>query len=83
MINRIIRIHSSNISHSTFGYIKFQLVYTERSRSAPRAGLEPATLRLTGGRSTIELPRNVKRSSHVRRGGMMGKLYHKNEAYSR
>ena len=25
---------------------------------APRAGLEPATFRLTAGRSTIELPRN-------------------------
>ena len=29
---------------------------------APRAGLEPATLRLTAGCSTIELPRNARRS---------------------
>ena len=29
------------------------------SKMAPRAGLEPATLRLTAGCSTIELPRNL------------------------
>src|SRR5262245_34168131 len=34
---------------------------------APRAGLEPATLRLTAGCSAIELPRNIGRTSRERR----------------
>ena len=29
-------------------------------KMAPRAGLEPATVRLTAGCSTTELPRNTK-----------------------
>src|SRR5947209_6698018 len=35
---------------------------TAASRVAPRVGFEPTTLRLTAGRSTIELPRNGQAS---------------------
>jgi hypothetical protein len=36
---------------------------SQRDLAAPRAGLEPATYRLTAGCSTIELPRNSIASS--------------------
>src|SRR5437867_12982137 len=39
---------------------------------APRAGLEPATLRLTAGCSTIELPRIGSRSVPARCGRIIG-----------
>ena len=35
----------------------------KREGLAPRAGLEPATLRLTAGCSAIELPRNIGAAS--------------------
>ena len=41
---------------------------------APRAGLEPATTRLTAGCSTIELPRNV----HGEHGVVLHALFFKN-----
>src|SRR3954465_3951217 len=39
----------------------------DQRRLAPRAGLEPATLRLTAGCSAIELPRNMASLRDVRR----------------
>ena len=35
---------------------------------APRAGFEPATLRLTAGCSAVELPRNVRLNTLMMRG---------------
>ncbi len=39
---------------------------SEARRNAPRTGLEPVTIRLTGERSTIELPRNVQNYKFLR-----------------
>ncbi len=40
----------------TKGLSRFQ--HLKRFWLAPRVGFEPTTLRLTAGRSTVELPRN-------------------------
>src|SRR2546430_7455107 len=39
---------------------------SEAKGLAPRAGLEPATLRLTAGCSAIELPRNARREARTK-----------------
>ena len=44
-----------------------------RSELAPRAGLEPATLRLTAGCSAIELPRNAGQAQDPRRARVDGR----------
>jgi hypothetical protein len=43
---------------------------------APRAGLEPATLRLTAECSTIELPRNVGHTARIMFGRMFNYITH-------
>ena len=42
---------------------------------APRAGFEPATIRLTVGCSTAELPRNERRETNVREGAAYNKAF--------
>ena len=44
------------------------LILLVLTRLAPRAGFEPATLRLTAGCSTVELPRNRERGTLVLKG---------------
>ena len=71
------RLVKTVVSNSTFDrgslsptYIKPFDVFADGGKNwglAPRAGLEPATLRLTAGCSAIELPRNKGRGSACKR----------------
>jgi hypothetical protein len=43
------------------GRESYKTRFSAEGNVAPRVGFEPTTLRLTAGRSTIELPRNGQR----------------------
>jgi|CZCB01.1.fsa_nt_gi hypothetical protein len=49
----------SNQGPTGYEPVALPLSYRPRMKMAPRAGFEPATYRLTAGRSTVELPRNT------------------------